>query len=434
MKPHPPPVVLLLLLAIAAGCSKSPRPGEVAATLADASASASLAAIIASCASASGTVEVRRPGKPYWEAVATGAVFRAGDWVRTAKDAAARVEFLAGGGLELGPESVVVVDARALAPDSPDAGAPEAVVSVESGEVRGFAAEVTEEGEAPALHIKTADGSEVSLVAKEGEEPMRFRLTRVAQATEVAVTRGAAVLHGSAGELDLRAGQATDVAAGGRVSAAFELLDFPQLKEPGIDARFAARPGVVIRLGWRPVPGAASYRLEVAKDLSFQVQAVVADLEETSYEFRPEGEAVYVWRVASQDAGGRQGEFGFARRIYFEREQPRELLLGPADGATFSALDGKPRVTFSWQSAADARAYRLVVASTEDLLRSAVLSLEASDQRIEVKTLAPGEYWWGAYIEGDLPTPIFLKARRLTVKRGTRGKLKTPKAINQWGD
>lgn len=431
-------VVVALLVALLVGCSKAPPPGARAQPVqpdASSPTEESLASLIASCASSSGEVQVRRVGKPYWEAVTTATVFRAGDWVRTAKGAAARVEFLAGGGLELGPEAVVVIDAAPTTTTSGtgEATAPEALVEVESGEVRGFAPKAPGEGPAAAVHIKTADGSQVSLVGKDGAEPMEFRLTRGAVATEVAVLRGAGTLRSSRGALELRSGQAADV-SGGAAGELVELPDFPQLSEPGIDARFEAKAGQVIRLKWKSVPLAASYRLEIARDFSFQVQAVVADTEETSYDFRPEREAVFVWRVASRDGEGRVGEFGFARRIYFEREQPKDLLLGPENGAIFSSLDARPKVTFSWQSAADARAYRLVVASSEDLLRTAVVTVRAQDQRAEVKTLSPGEYWWGAYIESDPPTPIFLKARRLIIKKAIKGKLKTPKAINQWGE
>lgn len=425
-----------VVLALLVGCSKAPPP-EVGAQPVPPDASspteASLASLIASCASSSGEVQVRRVGKPYWEAVTTATVFRAGDWVRTAKGAAARVEFLTGGGLELGPEAVVVIDAAPPPTGTGEGTASEALVEVERGEVRGFAPKASGEGPAAAVHIKTADGSQVSLVGNDGPEPMEFRLTRGAQSTEVAVLRGAGTLRSSRGALALRSGQAADV-SGGAVGEVVELPDFPQLSEPGIDSRFEAKAGQVIRLGWKSVPLAASYRLEIARDFSFQVQAVVADTEETSYDFRPEREAVFVWRVASRDAEGRVGEFGFARRIYFEREQPKDLLLGPEDGAIFSSLDARPKVTFSWQSAADARAYRLVVSNSEDLLRTPVVTMRAQDQRAEVKTLSPGEYWWGAYIEGDPPTPIFLKARRLILKKAIRGKLKTPKAINQWGE
>jgi hypothetical protein len=435
MKTRTQHVGLAVVVALLVGCSKAPPPASPDPGPADASSptATSLASIIASCASTSGEVQVRRAGKPYWEAVTTGAVFRAGDWVRTSKGAAARVEFLVGGGLTLGAEAVVVIDAAPPAAGAPETTAPEALVEVESGEVRGFAPDAQKEGPTPALHIKTADGSDVALVAKEGSEPMEFRLTRGSKATEVAVLRGTGTLRGAAGEIELRRGQAADV-AGGKASEVVELPDFPQLSEPGIDARFEAKAGQVIRLGWKAVPLAASYRLEIARDFSFQVQTVVADTEETSYDFRPEREAVFVWHVASRDGDGRQGEFGFARRIYFEHEQPKDLLLGPEDGAIFSSLDPKPKVTFSWQSAADARAYRLLISTSEDLLRGPVVNLRAQDQRAEVKTLGPGEYWWGAYIEGDPPTPIFLKARKLTIKKATKGKLKTPKAINQWGE
>jgi hypothetical protein len=154
----------------------------------------------------------------------------------------------------------------------------------------------------------------------------------------------------------------------------------------------------------------------------------------TSVTFEPPEQGVYAWHVASRDGSGRFGEFGFARRFYLEKEKPRELLIGPLDGATFSFIDAAPRITFSWQPAGDAMSYRVVVATSPDLLRTAKVNLKTSGQRADVGTLPPGEYDWGAYVEGKVLQPIFLKPRHLTIRKGDKAKLKTPKKINQWGD
>lgn len=433
-----PRLALWSSLALVCACSGRPTAAHPTAEEADASTSslsspAAILAIVATCASANGDVQVRRAGKPYWEPVNTGTAFRAGDWVRTAKASFARVELLAGGSLELGPEAVVAVDKAAIPVGKTKKDAPEVVVAVESGEVKGFAPTPLPDEPAPGVHIRTADGSNVALVAKEGEEPVQFRVTRGVGATELAVMRGVATIKDRVGERELKAGQAADL-AGGKAGPVVDLPDFPQLTEPGIDARFQAKPNQVIHLAWKPVTGVASYHLDLARDFSFQAIAVSADTPEAEYSFRPEREGVYVWRVAARDDNRRQGEFGFARRFYIEHEQPNDLLLGPEDGAVFSSFDAKPKITFTWRSAGDTQAYRLVVAHSPDLLRNPVVTVMAQNQRVDVKNLAPGDYFWGAYAEGDVPEPIFLKARKLAVKKTDKSKLKTPKAINRWGD
>ena len=70
---------LVIGLALAAGllgCKEkpAPAPGPDAAA---ADTARALAAIVASCASAVGEVQVRRAGQADWEPVATGSVFRA---------------------------------------------------------------------------------------------------------------------------------------------------------------------------------------------------------------------------------------------------------------------------------------------------------------------------------------------------------------------
>src|SRR5204863_27464 len=116
-------------------------------------------------------------------------------------------------------------------------------------------------------------------------------------------------------------------------SAVAELIEFPVSAEPSIDARFLYKAGVIIRLGWKPVDGAAGYKVQIAHDLSFQSLASTAEVEGTAFAFTPPVAGMFAWRVAAKDAQGRFGEFGFARRIFCEAEQPKDLLVGPEDKA-----------------------------------------------------------------------------------------------------
>jgi hypothetical protein len=420
------------LLAVAAvlavaGCKKpQPPPADAGAG----EAAKSLAAIVASCAAMEGDVQVRRAGQGEWTTVATGAVFRAGDVVKTGAGGFARIEFLSGGGLELEADAEVTIDLVApAAPAAAGAPAPQADsrVSVERGVVRGF---MPARADAAAIVLRTADGKDVRLAAAAaGEKPVSVRLTRGARGTEVAVTSGEVRV----GEATLRAGQAADAKAEGPAEVV-ELLEFPASVEPGIDARFRWEPQLAIRLSWRPVAGAAGYRVQIARDLAFQSVEQAFDADGTQTTLVPRGEGVYAWRVASRDASGRLGEYGFARRIYLEKEQPKDLLVGPSDGRVIAFAERLPPIEFTWQSSADAAAYRLVIARGPDLLAQKLMELETSGQRLEVVALEAGTYYWGVYVK-DLkaPQPIFVKARQLVLQKVAKPKVKVPKSIHEWG-
>ncbi len=422
------PLVAVLLLAVAA-CKKSEPPAPPADAGA-AGAAKSLAAIVATCAAAEGEVQVRRAGQDAWTAVATGAVFRAGDVVKTGASGFARIEFLSGGGLELEADAEVAID---LVPPTPPsaAGAPapqaESRVSVERGVVRGF---MPAQADTAPIVLHTAEGKDIRLAAAAaGDKPVTVRLTRGARGTEVAVTSGEVRV----GDTTLRSGQAADVKVEGPADVV-ELLAFPASVEPGIDARFRWDPQLAIRMSWRAVAGASGYRVQIARDLAFQAIEQAFDAEGTQSTLVPRSEGVYAWRVASRDAAGRLGEYGFARRIYLEKEQPRDLLVGPSDGHTIHFAEQLPPIEFTWQSSANAAAYRLVIARGPDLLAQKIMELETSGQKLEVVALEAGTYYWGVYVK-DLkaPQPIFVKARQLVLQRVAKPKVKVPRAISEWG-
>jgi uncharacterized protein (DUF1778 family) len=394
----------------------------------------SLAAIVATCASAVGEVQVKRAGGQAWEAAQTGAVFRVGDEVHTGALSFVRVEFLTGGGLELEENASVVIDQAppAAAPGAGAAAAAENRVSVQAGVVRGFLPQATEGAEPLGLVIRTTEG-EQRLKAKPGEKAATFRVTRAAKKTELAVTQGEARVATAKGERSLKRGQAVEVAQG-EVSAPVDLLDFPPSVEPGIDARFQFKPDLTVRLAWKPVAGAVGYRVQVAHDLAFQAMEQAAEVQGTDFAFSPKATGVHVWRVAARDAAGRYGEYGFARRLFAEKDAPRDLLVGPEDGAVLRFVDQPPPIAFSWESAGGARRYRLVVANGPNLLEQKVMASATQDQRVELEGLGAGSYYWGVFVDdAKAPEPIFVKPRRLVLLKAEKPKVKVPRSISEWG-
>ncbi|MHB8419209.1 MAG: FecR family protein [Myxococcales bacterium] len=390
--------------------------------------SAAAAPPVATCAKAKGEVQVRRAGTPFFELLAAGSVLRAGDWVRTGKASFARLAFLSGGELELDAESAVRVD---LAAPVEDAGAAVAgpEVALQDGQVHGFLAAGPG---LPPLVFRGKDGTELRLGARPGA-PLEYRVDGRSQGIDVAVLRGEATLVVNGIERVLREGHLSYV-LGGKAGEPQALIEFPESVEPGIDARFLFSPGMSIRIEWAPVPGASGYRLQVARDLSFHDVELSLDSPSTQLTFTPSDPGFYAWRVASRDGERRLGEYGFARRIFCEAEVPHDLLLAPADGETLPTSAPTASVDFSWQSAADATSYRLVVARVPDLLQQPLVDRTVTDQRFRVSGLAPGAYYWGIYLNDQMPRPLFLQPRRFQVKRVAAARLDTVKSINRWGE
>jgi hypothetical protein len=136
--------------------------------------------------------------------------------------------------------------------------------------------------------------------------------------------------------------------------------------------------------------------------------------------------------VASRDRDGRYGEFGFARRIFCEEEEPKDLLLAPAEAASV-AWSETEKVRFSWQAAASTEEYRLRVFRGADMAAAPVIDVTTREQFHELSGLQPGEYHWGVWREGKTSRPIFLKPRQLTLRKVAKTKLSVPKAISSWG-
>ncbi|MBK7860353.1 MAG: hypothetical protein IPJ65_17425 [Archangiaceae bacterium] len=419
----------VVLLVVAAACGERRESAKAGGPDAG---SASPLTVIATCADVNGQAQVRRAGKPYWEPLAAGGTLRDGDWVRTLDQTHARLEFLQGGSLELSENAVVVVELPSAA-ELPAGVAPTSPrVSVAAGEVQAVPAPGKEADELAPLLIRTADGKTTVLQPVKGAGKTAFRLSASDAGVAVSVSRGKATLRSGDSQVALSAGNAA-VLGTEAPPAAVQLPDFPASIAPGIDARVLFEEGVTnTRLQWGPVPGAAGYRIQVARDFSFTIQARIIDLTLTSFALRPESKGLYVWRVATKGQGGVVGEYGFARRIFFEGEEPKDLLLGPEDATTVTFAGSPPNVSFTWVGADKGPTYRLLISKGADPQNDALISVATTAQRLDIATLGAGEYRWGVYIDGKVLKPLFLKPRKLTVKAVPRASVKTPNKINKW--
>jgi hypothetical protein len=358
-----------------------------------------LANIVATAAETGGTVEVRRKGSATWEKLAVGATLRERDWVRTSDASFARLRFAAGGFVDMRAATTIIVDSA---------------IGIEAGEIVGVA-----EGKTPIL-VKAADGSTAKIVA--GEAASEVRLTPSAnQGLEIAVTKGKVSVITDAGEQAVERGEASDL-RGKKTGEIVKLLGYPASVSPGVDARFLFVKEKATALAWGNVKDAAKYRVQVARDTDFRELVLNVETDKAGAAFVADRVGTYAWHAAAVDADGRVGEFGFARRIFFEEVAPHDLLLAPHDGVKIGFADKPPRVGFAWQSAGDIKNYKLVIWRGNERLTT----IPATRQTAET-TLGEGIYRWGVYaVRGTEEAPIFMAPRAIVIRK-QRVKVNTDK-------
>lgn len=393
---------LVASIALACACS-DPAPPQVSASSTKTGSAEvkhveeALGSIIATCAEALGTIEVRRKGQAHWEPLAIGGTLRERDWVRTGKGSFVRIRFAGRGFVDLRENTTLLVDSA---------------LSIDSGAVA-----VVAEGDKP-FEMTAKDGSKATIAAAPGSGPAEVRLVPGKDsALEVAVMKGSVAVTTDGGQQTVAAGHATDV-ANNRASGVVRLIAYPRSVAPGIDARFLFVEDKEIRLSWQPVKSAKGYLVQIARDPEFRELVTTAELAATHTAFVPTVAGQYAWRVAARDKNDRLGEYGFARRLFVEQEPPRDLLLSPAEGTKVGFSDAYPRIPFSWQSAGDTTRYKLRIWRSPGLETEPVLDLVTDKQEIEVATLREGDYRWGVYaIRKGREEPIYVTARVLTIGR-----------------
>lgn len=358
-----------------------------------------------------GSVLVRHAKEPYWEPVSDGAELRSGDWLRTGADATVHLTLSNGAALDVDPDSLVVLELSALGADLGRPSVPS--VAVSQGSVRAVAQRGDATAEAPELYLGSGEQTQrVSLAQGAGRG--EYRIRALDEGTQIASPTGGVVVQLGTQYVELSPSKATLVTDS--LSEPAELPDFPESLAPGVDARSRFPPDRPLFLKWKPVPGVKGYRVQIARDLGFTQEARTAEVTGTIFEVKPPAAGLYVWRIAARSPQGLLGEFGFARRLYFEETAPAELLLSPENGEVIGYQTKPPDVVFQWQAAAGASGYLLSVSRTGDPLEKPVVSLATDAQRLEVHLLGPGDYTWGVYQRPGL-RPIFMSPRRLAVKQ-----------------
>jgi len=354
------------------------------------------------------------------------------DALKTGEGASAVVSFLLVGKklrLEIEEQSLVIIEAPSQAPPQtkPKAAptSPPRVARVERGTIRGIA-----EPGAPPVRVATPQGE--TEISAAGKEPVPFRVRmRKGGKVEVAVLKGTAQVRSGTSEVTVEPRHVVDIERKG-VSKPVELLPYPVLIAPPVDAEVVA--GSDMELRWTPVGGAALYRVQVSRAVSFEERLFDTTVVTPFFKLpAPKAMQTYVWRVASVDPAGRESEFGYARRFHVKSAEVAALgqLLHPPDNTGLQLIIGKPSpVLFRWKG--EGEMFELVVARSPTL-RKGVVSRRRMKETEEVLTsLHKGVYYWGVYALGEGGKDrraLFEKAYKLVISRRKPPYVRVPKAI-----
>jgi hypothetical protein len=268
-----------------------------------------MSGLVASCAWASGEVQVRRPGEAFWEPVTTGTLFRSGDWLRTGALSGARIELFSGGGLDLEQSTLVVL---ALTPNAD--GEAEPLLKLESGEIRETLEDARSRAREPSVSLRAADGSRLRVVGAQSQGGSIVSLGQREGSTRIAISEGAVELESGSGERRaLVAGQLLELVSGA-ISNSLRMLGGPEPIEPACESRLLAE-GEPLELRWVPVDGAEAYRVQVARDASFRALLDDELTEEPRLVLPCPAEGRLAWRVAAVDPRGNAGRPSLPRIV-----------------------------------------------------------------------------------------------------------------------
>lgn len=316
------------------------------------------------------TGAVRVDGQP----AAPGAALAEGSRLDSDGDGHAVLRLIDGTLLRLRPDSQLQLTESRRVPRTP---VTRAGARLQQGRVE-VEAPRTRPGQ-PGFQIDTPQG----VLGVRGTE---FRVATGADRTRGEVLVGTVAVAGpsGAGEQAVGAGFGSVVDATGRVSPPVPLLTAPDTAAlPRLQER------VLMRFPLPPLPGATSWRGQVARDSAFQ--QVLADVLATGTELRiadlPDG--AYHLRLRGVDGLGLEGlDADLAFTLKARPEPPLPSTPEPAQ-----RIFGT-RAEFSWAANAEADRYRLQLAADPGFAQPLRDLPELRGLRTTVEALAPGSYHW----------------------------------------
>ena len=198
------------------------------------------------------------------------------------------------------------------------------------------------------------------------------------------VLQGTVDVSAQGKEVGVEAGYGTVVEAGKPPEPPRTLLMPPS--EEGLPALIERLP---LSFTWQAVPGASTYRAQVARDAAFSevlLDDVTPQPSITWQDDLPDGN--YFLRLRAIDSAGLEGD---------NRDHAFELDARPLPPALVSPAPGERRyenaVEFSWAAAAEAHAYVLQLAPTPDF-GEGLIERRLPPVTRQVETLKEGDWHW----------------------------------------
>ncbi|WP_312757705.1 FecR domain-containing protein [Pulveribacter sp.] len=210
--------------------------------------------------------------------------------------------------------------------------------------------------------------------------------------TLAAVTEGALAVAPGTADADASAqvvsqGHGVVVSAAGAVGA-----PAPLLPAPALDALPATLEDAdFLTLALAPVPGAAAYQVQVARDAQFAaiVRSVTAPGPQVRLPAVPDGD--YYLAARAMDAAGLPGQRA-QRAVRVKAHPVAPLAQAPLGGATLARGQG----TLACTPVQGAARYRIQVADEAGFAAPLLDETRAGQCALALATLAPGRYQWRA--------------------------------------
>ncbi|HXU44862.1 MAG TPA: FecR domain-containing protein [Thermoanaerobaculia bacterium] len=267
-------------------------------TLLDASASGAPGA--ARFISLQGEVEYRRGESGDWLEAKNRVALKPGDYVRTSDGGSAEIMFANGTFYTVRPKTQVIVSTGLGR-----SGEEEQSIRMDYGWVdlstRQRPSQVVTPGSQARIRAQSDAFVTYDRDAREG------RIGALRGSIEVTSPTGLRQVVGNLQQV---------VQKGDQLSAPARLLDPPKLATPNDNLELELERTRTLALRWEPVPGAASYALEVGRNHLF-VNNVIADSgrRKTTATLGLRGEGSFLWRVAAVDGAKTQGPWSEPRKF-----------------------------------------------------------------------------------------------------------------------
>jgi hypothetical protein len=291
-----------------------------------------------------GKVQGKRVDDLVWNNLAQGDSLEVGQTLRTLSASRAEIRFVDDSVLRLGANSQAVIQAMQVDRLTRQR---QAKVSLVEGDVYALLAE----GGRSAFTLESGG-------VATGGRSRNFRIRQDGSKTRVANYDARSVAVESETErLTLNRNQGLVLSPETGEVSFQDLLPAPDLVRPAYRERVYTQ---AVSLGWGEVPGAASYRLEVARDSGFvEGVRVIEEITESAHTLKGLAPAVYFWRVAAVDSIGLTGPASVTHRFrvilnesapFLTLRQPqaavvevREIeLIGETEATARVTIDGSP--------------------------------------------------------------------------------------------